>query len=130
MSKSHLVIVRTLALLALPALFRVEPAIAAVAVQTPPSLTVRFGDLNLNSTEGVANLYARIQLAATEVCRPAEGPQSVSRRLWTAWNSCYYRALADTVRTVHNDRLSAYHWQRIRGQGYQEADATTTVARR
>jgi UrcA family protein len=129
-SKSHRVIVRTLALLALPALFVMEPVFAAVAAQTPPSLTVRYDDLNLNSTEGVTDLYKRIQVAATEVCRPAEGPQSVSRMHWTAWNSCFYHALADAVRTVHNDKLSAYHWQRIGSWAYQEPAAAPTIARR
>ena len=127
---SHRVIVRSLLLLALPALFVMEPSFAGVAVQAPPSLTVRYGDLNLNSTQGVADLYKRIQVAATEVCRPAEGPQSVSRWLWTAWNSCFYHALAEAVGTVHNDKLSAYHWQRVRGWGYQEAAAPTTIAKR
>jgi UrcA family protein len=130
MSNSHRITVRSLALLALPALFLAASAVAAAAVQAPPSLTVRYDDLNLNSTEGVADLYKRIQVAATEVCRPAEGPQSVARMRWTAWNRCYYHALGDAVGTVHSDKLSAYHWQRIRGRGYQEADPTTTVARR
>ena len=130
MSQSHRVIVRMVALLALPALFMVGPAFAAVAAEAPPSVTVQYNDLNLNSPEGVASLYKRIQNAATEVCRPVEGPQSVSRSLWTAWNECFYHAIAHAVRAVHNDKLSAYHWQRIGRWGNQEADAPTTVARR
>jgi UrcA family protein len=129
MFKSHRVIVPVVALL-LPALCMVESAFGAVAAEVPPSVTVRYDDLNLNRTDGVANLYKRIQNAATEVCRPAEGPQSVSRMLWTAWNNCFYHAISAAVQAVHNDKLSAYHWQRIHGWGYQEADAPTTVARR
>jgi UrcA family protein len=130
MSKSHQVIVRMVALLALPALFMVKSAFAAEAVDVPATVTVRYSDLNLNSTAGVTSLYKRIQDAATEVCRPAEGPQSVSRISWTAWNRCFYHAIADAVRTVHNDKLSAYHWQRNRGWEYKEADVPTTVASR
>jgi len=130
MFKSHRVIVRMVALLALPALFMVESAFAAVTAEGPPTVTVRYNDLNLNSPEGVAGLYSRIQNAATEVCRPAEGPQSVSRMLWTAWNECFYHAIAKAVQAVHNDKLSAYHWQRIRGWGYQGTDTPATVARR
>jgi UrcA family protein len=129
MSKSNQLIVRMVALV-LPALFMAQSAFAAVAVEVPPSVTVRYDDLNLNGTEGVASLYQRIQNAATEVCRPVEGPQSVSRTRWTAWNECFYHAITNAVQAVHNDKLSAYHWQRTRGWGYQDADASTTVARR
>jgi UrcA family protein len=109
----------------------VESAFAAVAAELPPSVTVRYDDLNLNSAAGVAGLYSRIQNAATEVCRPAEGPQSVSRMHWTAWNECFYHAMAKAVQAVHNDKLSAYYdWQRIRGWGYQGAGTPATVARR
>jgi UrcA family protein len=129
MSESHRVIVRMVAFV-LPVLFMVDAAFAADAVEVPPSVTVRFSDLNLNSTEGVASLYKRIENAAAEVCRPVEGPQSVSRMQWTAWNRCFYHAIANAVQAVHDDKLSAYHWQRIRGWEYQEADAPATVARR
>ncbi len=74
MAKSHQVIVWMFALV-LPALFTAGSAHAAAAA-APPSVTVRFSDLNLNSTAGIAGLYKRIQDAATEVCRPVEGPQS------------------------------------------------------
>lgn len=63
MSNSHRVIVRMVALLVLPVLFMVESAFAAVAVRVPPSVTVRYSDLNLNSTEGVASLYKRVGLS-------------------------------------------------------------------
>lgn len=130
MSISHRVTVRMVALLVLPALFAVQWRAAAAAAQTPPSTTVRYDDLNLNSPGDVVRLYKRIERAATEVCRSVEGPQSVSRALWTAWNECFYHGIANAVRAVHNDRLSAYHWQRIRGWDYAEADTPATVARR
>jgi UrcA family protein len=128
MSKSHQVIVRVLAL-ALSALFMAQSACAAVAAEVPPSVTVRYNDLDLNTPEGVASLYRRIQDAATTVCKPAEAPESVSRLLWTAWKQCFYHAMADAVRGVHNDQFSAYYWQRFRGADYL-ADAPATVARR
>jgi UrcA family protein len=130
MYRSNPLIVRMVALLVLPALFMTEPAFAVAAEEAPPSVTVRYDDLNLNSTEGVTSLYRRVENAATEVCRPAEGPQSVSRALWKAWNECFYHSIAAAVKAVHNDKLSAYHWQRIRGWDYQVADAPATVARR
>ena len=81
MSKSHRVIVRMVALLVLPAPFMAESACAARAVEAPLAVTVGYDDLNLTSTQGVAGLYRRIQYAATEACRPAEGPQSVADTL-------------------------------------------------
>jgi UrcA family protein len=108
----------------------VQPGFAAGAAEVPPSVTVRYEDLNLDSPHDVAGLYKRIENAATQVCRPAEGPQVVSRMHWTAWNQCFYHAIASAVRTVHNDKLSAYHWQRVRGWSYQEGDVAAAVASR
>jgi UrcA family protein len=130
MYKSIPLIVQMAALLILPALLMAEPALAAPAVEAPPSVTVRYNDLNLDSTADVAHLYGRIETAATEVCKPTEGPQSVSRMRWTAWNECFYHSIASAVKAVHNDKLSAYHWQRIGGWRSGEPDAMATVAKR
>jgi UrcA family protein len=129
MFKSHPVIVRMAALVALPALLMVECAFAAATVEVPPSMTLRYGDLNLNSPEGVASLYKRIEHAATEVCKLAEGPQVVSLLHSPAWNRCYFHAISNAVQAVHNEKLSAYHWQRTRGWVDQEAETPATVAR-
>jgi UrcA family protein len=130
MFKSHRFIVRLVAVAAVPALYMAGSAFAAVAAEAPPAVTVRYSDLNLNSAQDVVSLYKRIESAATEVCRSAEGPESVNRIFWTAWNKCFYHAIAKAVRTVHNDKLSAYHWQRIRGWDYQEADVPAAVVSR
>ncbi len=128
MSKSHRVIVRMAALLGLPALF-MEPVFAAIAVEEPPSVTVRYHDLNLNNPEGIATLYKRIHTAAIEVCKPEEGPQLVNRLFWTAWNNCFSHAVANAVKAVHNEKLTAYHWERIRGWKHPQVDAPATVAK-
>ena len=130
MYQSNSLIVRMFALLVLPALFMAEPAFAAPAAEAPLSATVRYGDLDLKTPEGVTGLYKRIENAATEVCRPAQGPESVSRLLWTAWDECFYHSIASAVKAVHNDKLSAYHWQRIGGWKYGDPDTTATVAKR
>lgn len=130
MFRSLSFIARMAALLALPALFTAEPVVAAAAVDAPPTVTVRYDDLDLNGTQGVAALYQRIETAATEVCRSAEGPQSLGRMHWTAWNECFYHAIGKAVKAVHNEKLSAYHWRRIRGWGYQEPATGVTAARR
>jgi UrcA family protein len=126
MSISHRAIVRIAALLLFPALFIVEPAVAA---EVPPSVTVRYRDLNLNNSEGAATLYKRIRDAAIVVCRREEGSQVVNRIFWTAWNECFDHAIANAVRAVNNENLSAYYSERIRGRKHLEADAPATVAR-
>ena len=114
MSAFHRINLRAAALLVMPALFA-HSAMAAPRVDEAPSETVRYHDLNLNSPEGVAGLYRRIQGAAADVCQSVEGSAFVNRLFWTEWNDCVSHAVANAVKTVHNDNLSAYHWERIRG---------------
>jgi UrcA family protein len=110
----HQINLRAAALLVMPALFA-QSAMAATRVDEAPSETVRYHDLNLNSPEGVAGLYRRIQGAASDVCHSVEGSAFVNRLFWTEWNDCVSHAVANAVKAVHNDNLSAYHWERIRG---------------
>jgi UrcA family protein len=106
---------RILALLVMPTLLIAESGVAATRVDEAPSVTVRYHDLNLNNREGVANLYERIHAAAVVVCKSEEGPQLVNRVFWSEWNACVNHAVANAVHTVHNENLSAYHWERTRG---------------
>jgi UrcA family protein len=126
---SHRSIVSTVAVVALAgvtSLLRTEPAAAAVSAEdAPPSVTVRYHDLNLNSPEGVARLYGRIRVAAGEVCHSLESRELGREALW---NDCYNHAVANAVKAVHNRTLSAYHWQRIRGWKHHEIETPTTVA--
>jgi UrcA family protein len=110
----HRINLRAAALLVMPALFA-HSALAAPRVDEAPSEIVRYHDLNLNSPEGVAGLYRRIQGAASDVCHSVEGSAFVNRLFWTEWNDCVSHAVANAVKAVHNDNLSAYHWERIRG---------------
>ena len=130
MSEFHRIIVRMVALLVLPALFIAESAVAGVPTPTveAPSVRVQYHDLNLNDPKAIASLYQRIRNAAEEVCKPVEGPQLVNRVFWNAWNDCFAQAIANAVRTVHNDKLSEYHWERIRGWKYPWTGAVATAA--
>jgi UrcA family protein len=110
----HRINLRAAALLVMPALFA-HSALAAPRVDEAPSEIVRYHDLNLNSPEGVAGLYRRIQGAGADVCHSVEGSAFVNRLFWTEWNDCVSHAVANAVKAVHNDSLSAYHWERIRG---------------
>jgi UrcA family protein len=112
----HELNLRMIALLALPALLFAESGIAATRVEEAPSVTVRYYDLNLNNPEGIASLYGRIHTAAVGVCESAEGPQLVNRMFWNEWNKCVTQAVENAVNAVHNEKLSAYYWQRNRGR--------------
>ena len=69
--------------------------------------TVRFGDLNLHSVEGVTTLYRRINSAAEDVC----GPESIpgSRIVSADYRDCVARAVAEAVAKIDRVELSAYY---------------------
>jgi UrcA family protein len=110
---------RMTALLMIPALLVAQSTLAAARVDEVPSKTVQYHDLNLNSPEGIASLYERINAAALDVCKSAEGPWRHGLKSWIEWDWCVNHAVANAVLSVRNDKLSAYHWQRIRSRRFQ-----------
>jgi UrcA family protein len=54
----------------------------AVAAETPPTVTVRYGDLDLRSDSGVQKLHARVRDAAKAVCE-----QSGFRKTSSLWSA-------------------------------------------
>jgi UrcA family protein len=71
--------------------------------------TVRFGDLNLQSVEGVVTLYRRITSAAEEVCAPSSRPGS--RIVSSDYRDCVARAVAEAVAKIGRPELSTlYAW--------------------
>jgi UrcA family protein len=126
----HKVDLRTVALLVISGLLFTESGMAVTPVDEAPSVTVRYHDLNLNSPEGVAALYRRIHTAAVDVCKEAEGPQLVNRIFWNEWNDCVAHAVADAVNGVHNEKLSAYHWERIPRWKLRQMATPSNVAKR
>jgi len=121
---------RVLALLVMPALLIAQSSLAVARVDEARSVTVRYHDLNLNSLEGVTNLYERIYAAAVVVCKSTEGPRLVNRVFWSEWNACINHAVANAVDTVHNEKLSSYHWQRSRGWKLRSVATLMSAARR
>ncbi len=117
-----------LAVLALPPALWAADLAAAVSTEGPPSVTVRYYDLSLNSSQGVAGLYQRIRGAASEVCQSLEGREPLE--LQAIRNDCLAQAVGNAVRAVHSDALSAYHWQQIRQHRTHESDTPAVVARR
>lgn len=115
MSNSHRTLGRALIMLALPAMFLARPAAAIVSTSTSVSrsVTVKYHDLDLNSAADVNALYARIRAAAVTVCALPEDGQLGHWALPAERDKCVEHAVARAVRTVRNDKLSAYHWRRI-----------------
>jgi UrcA family protein len=129
MSPFHKINLRVLALLVIPTLLSAGSGVAVARVDEAPSVTVRYHDLNLNSTEGIADLYERIHAAAVIVCKSAEGSQFVNRVFWSEWNACINHAEANAVNTVHNEKLSAYRWERSRGWKLRSVATLMSAAR-
>ena len=124
MSKSHRSNVPALVLLALPVMFFTLPAWANSSAADLPAVTVRFHDLNLQNPEGVLGLYARIRTAAVAVCSSSEDSQSGDHWYRMRRETCINHAVANAVRSVHNGKLNAYHWQRIRGWRHASGEIT------
>src|SRR5207248_2758373 len=101
MSPFYKIHLRMFALLVMPTLLIAESE-AVTRVDAAPSVVVRYHDLNLDTPEGVANLYQRIHAAAVDVCKSVEGPRLVNRLFWTEWNNCTNHAVAEAVKAVHN----------------------------
>jgi UrcA family protein len=73
--------------------------------QSPQSLTVQFGDLNLNNPQGVDALFKRIKKAAESVCSEFEGRTLSKKRLYT---ECVDTALSTAIARVDRPKLSQY----------------------
>ena len=71
-----------------------------------PSITVRFGDLNTASPEGITALYARVRFAADEVCTKEVTWYPPAH--W-AQKNCYRETLANVVARLNLPRLTALH---------------------
>lgn len=80
----------------------------AADASTPPSKTVTYGDLNLDSTAGANALYARLRRAAEEVCSPFDSRELSQRRVW---QTCVDRALTTAVVQVNKPKVTALHNQ-------------------
>jgi UrcA family protein len=71
---------------------------------TPPQVTVKFGDLDVSTSQGAAALYRRIHGAAVNVCSRMY-VESQSYR-WHG-NACLQTVIGDAVTKVNRPALSA-----------------------
>ncbi len=79
-------------------------AFADVSINPVPAETVKFQELNLNSSAGVAALYARIHAAAVRVC--TSGARDLAR--YSQEKACVNEAEAHAVKNVNVDGVTAY----------------------
>jgi UrcA family protein len=70
----------------------------------PPQVIVKFGDLNISTSQGAAALYRRIHSAAIEVCSRMYNEEQAYR--WHK-NTCLQKVIADAVIKVNRPELSA-----------------------
>jgi UrcA family protein len=71
-----------------------------------PDVVVRYGDLNLGTRTGAETLYARIQLAAAQVCRPSDSLELLRH---TAFLRCQSELVSRTVANVRSPQLAAVY---------------------
>jgi UrcA family protein len=76
----------------------------------PPSTTVKFADLNLQTPAGVEALYKRIHSAATRVC-DSGGGRNLS--ILTYERKCAAAAETQAIEKVHNAALSAFYQRKM-----------------
>jgi UrcA family protein len=83
------------------------------------SVTVRFGELNLDNEKGVAVLYRRLQRAVEYVCGVEPYSVSRSRTRQAAIDACYSATLSASVDKIDNLALKQMH---------QNSEATSVLA--
>ena len=71
------------------------------------STEVRYGDLDLDNTAGIAELYARLQVAAEKVCDSRFQPGTLV--VSASWRTCVADALTQAVSAVDRPAVTAYH---------------------
>jgi len=82
---------------------------ASLADTAPtPMTTVKYADLNLSSSSGVAALYQRIERAAVEVCQLPQGTRQL--KLETELKACRHEAVDRAVGQTNLPKLSAMHF--------------------
>jgi UrcA family protein len=78
----------------------------AAEMSAAPQAVVKYGDLNLSSSQGAAALYHRISSAAFKVCSPQEDGSLASK---IRMQTCVHQAIADAVAKVDRAELFAVY---------------------
>ena len=81
---------------------------ASLADTPEPMTTVKYADLNLSTSSGVAALYQRIERAAVEVCQLPQGTRQL--RIEAELKACRADATDRAVGQANLPKLSAMHY--------------------
>lgn len=106
------VLISLISTCALATFFFAPRATHADSGDQPPTITVRFGDLNLDTRTGVEALFRRIKIAAAEVCQKY-GPRGTYLPS-VAHRSCMKNAVSGAVSDIGSAALKAYYNERAR----------------
>jgi UrcA family protein len=80
-------------------------ALAGPSLADSAPVHVRTSDLDLNTQQGIAALYTRIERAAEGMCSPYDGAPLPQR---SAWKACLSKIIDSAVDSSGNPRLVAY----------------------
>lgn len=86
--------------------------IEGVTVNSAPTITVSYAELDINKPRGLEVLYSRIQRAAKVVCGMDRSPQELARGRHA--KACYKTAVDDAVRQINRPTLTALHRAKTR----------------
>jgi UrcA family protein len=89
----------------------VGAAQAATSEDAVPTVVVRYGDLDLSTTDGARVLYQRISVAARQVC-----PVQITRVLALVGKNraCREAAIERAVNAVNNPQLAALRSEHVK----------------
>ena len=93
-----------LSLAAAAALSCAAPVLAQTS-DTVPSVSVKYGDLNIGSPAGAQMLLKRIEAAANTACGGAPDIRQLNQ--WTSFEACRRSAVARAVVAVDSPMLTA-----------------------
>lgn len=88
-----------------------------IELSAPGRLTVRYADLDVNTTDGVAVLYHRIWVAAAAGCAVYDTRDLAHRALR---RSCIDRAVVEAVAAFDNPVLSDWYLAHMKGDAHPE----------
>jgi UrcA family protein len=86
-------------------------ASAANRTDNDISMTVKYGDLDLTTTDGIHALYRRLVLASQKVC---PGDLNLDLQNRSEILACRANAVTHAVQVINNSKLAAVHEQSTR----------------
>ncbi len=98
--------VRIIKLLPVAAALAVGGLAQASTVRQLSSVVVKYGDLDLQTNEGVASLHARLNKAARETCSQLDSRVLGLRQ---QYEYCVSSAVTKGVSDIGNEKLTAFH---------------------